>query len=66
MNKNFLLFRIGSLLIVGQIACRPVMAIGWQEVAIIFMLALILLGPMLWRLYRFIANLHDDHDDDSK
>jgi len=35
-------------------ACRPVIAIGWPELIILFVLIAILLGPLMFRLYRFL------------
>lgn len=34
-------------------ACRPVLTIGWSEIAILVVLILILLGPVLFRIYRW-------------
>ncbi|MBT3390808.1 MAG: hypothetical protein HN413_10385 [Chloroflexi bacterium] len=33
-------------------ACRPVLTIGWSEIAIVIVLVVVLVGPMLFRLYR--------------
>jgi Sec-independent protein translocase protein TatA len=37
------------------------MTIGWGEIAIILVLVLLLIGPMLWRLFRFIARWRQEH-----
>lgn len=39
-------------LLLALLACRPVFAIGWEELAAIVLLVALLLGPMLWRLMR--------------
>lgn len=36
----------------SNLACRPVVAIGWQEIVIVAFLLLVLLGPTLFRLVR--------------
>ena len=35
-------------------ACRPVIAIGWPEILILVILIAFLLGPTLFKLYRFL------------
>jgi len=37
-----------------MLACRPVIAIGWPELIILTVLIVVLLGPLLFRLYRFL------------
>lgn len=39
-------------LLLSLIACRPVFAIGWDELFIIVLLVAFLLGPLLFRLGR--------------
>jgi hypothetical protein len=36
------------------LACRPVIAIGWPELIILIVLIGVLLGPLMFRLYRFL------------
>lgn len=36
------------------LSCRPVVAIGWQELIVLIVLIAVLLGPLLYRLYRFL------------
>lgn len=38
-------------------ACRPLIAIGWGELVVLIVVIALLLGPLLWRLYRFLARL---------
>jgi len=38
--------------VLGLAACRPVIAIGWNELIIIVLLVAFLLGPLLFRLGR--------------
>jgi hypothetical protein len=39
-------------LLLSTVACRPVITIGWQEIGILVVLLLILLGPPLYRLFK--------------
>lgn len=36
----------------GLLACQPVLAIGWREAALIFLLIVLLLGPPVYRFLR--------------
>jgi hypothetical protein len=36
------------------LACRPIIAIGWPELIILVVLVAVLLGPLMFRLYRFL------------
>jgi len=42
------------LLLLTNLACRPVITVGWQEIAILFVLFLIIAGPVLFRFYKRI------------
>jgi hypothetical protein len=39
-------------LVLSLLACRPVFAIGWGEMVILFLLVAFLLGPILLKLAR--------------
>ncbi|MFZ5885456.1 MAG: hypothetical protein ACOYYI_16935 [Chloroflexota bacterium] len=41
-----------STLTLGTLACQPVLAIGWREGALIFLLIVLLLGPPVYRFLR--------------
>ena len=43
-----------TVLLLSLFACRPIIAIGWPELIILVILVGILLGPLLFRLYRFL------------
>ncbi len=43
--------RLFLLLFLPILACRPVIAIGWNELLIFTLLFLLLLGPSLWRFW---------------
>ncbi len=36
------------------LACRPIIAIGWPELLLLVILVGVLLGPLMFRLYRFL------------
>ncbi len=41
-----------SALMLGALACQPVLAIGWREAALILLLIAWLIGPPLYRFFR--------------
>ena len=41
-----------SGLVLGLGACRPIFVIGWSELAVLILLAVLLLGPLMLRLTR--------------
>lgn len=43
------------MLLATTLACRPVFAIGWTELAIIAVIILVLFAPLLFRLFRFLT-----------
>lgn len=55
-----------AALLAGSLACRPILAIGTGELVILILVIVILLGPLLLRLYRFLARLQDIKDTDRK
>jgi len=45
--------RAGAMgVVLGLLACRPVFAIGWGELVILFVVIAFLLGPILLKLAR--------------
>jgi Flp pilus assembly protein TadB len=40
-------------------ACRPVIAVGWGELVLLVVVIALLLGPLLFRLYRYLSRLQD-------
>ena len=42
------------VLLFSVLACRPVIAIGWEELLLLFIVIGLLLGPFLYRLFRRI------------
>ena len=43
---------LAAVLFLSSLACRPVMTVGWQEIGILALLLLVLLGPALYKLYK--------------
>lgn len=41
---------LGALAL-AALACRPIITIGWQELAVLVILLLVLLGPPLFRFW---------------
>jgi hypothetical protein len=41
-----------AILLIGVLGCRPVIAVGWQEMVVLAGIVVILIGPLLFRLYR--------------
>lgn len=52
MNRRFL-YSLFALL-VSTLACEPVIAIGWRELFIVFILITFLVGPPAYRFIRRI------------
>jgi len=42
------------VLVFSLLSCRPVFAIGWPELVILVILIAVLLGPLMFRVYRFL------------
>ena len=58
---------IASLVLcLALLSCRPVIAIGWPELIILTLLIAILLGPVLFRLYRFLDKVQKANQADEK
>ena len=41
-------------LLLSILSCEPVIAIGWPELVILLVIIVILLGPLMFRIYRFL------------
>ena len=62
MSKKLLAGFVALLLSIT--ACEPVIAVGWREVFFVFLLIVILFGPMLYRFVRRIDNFRRHQDKD--
>jgi hypothetical protein len=54
MEKHFSILLGITVLLAAAVACRPIIAIGWPELILLTVLIVVLLGPLLFRLYRFL------------
>lgn len=61
---------IACAMLLSLLACRPVLAIGWEEIVLLLLLVGIMFGPSLARLYRFWQRMKDatkeEHPRDEK
>jgi hypothetical protein len=55
MNKKFLTSLF--MLSLTALACEPVIAIGWREILIVFILVAIVFGPPVYRFIRKVEKL---------
>jgi hypothetical protein len=63
MRKTASIVAVLFSLFLGTLACRPVFAIGWTELAIILVILVVLFAPLLLRLFRFITRSVDSSHD---
>jgi hypothetical protein len=49
-----------------MLACQPVIAIGWEELLVLIILIAFLLGPTLFKLYRFLDKIQKARDLENK
>jgi hypothetical protein len=54
------------ILLFSLLSCRPIIAVGWTEIIIIVVLVAILMGPLLFRIYRFIDRLQRASKEEEK
>ena len=52
--KDFPKFAGFIVLLLSLLSCEPVFAIGWPELLILVILIFVLLGPLMFRVYRFL------------
>ena len=50
-----------SGLVLGLGACRPIFVIGWGELAVLVLLAIVLMGPLMIRLTRSWRARQESH-----
>ncbi|HSO12108.1 MAG TPA: hypothetical protein VLT51_07020 [Anaerolineales bacterium] len=51
-----------AILLLGVVACEPVIAIGWKEIAFVFILMAFLFGPPLYRFIRRVEEARRQKD----
>ena len=52
------------VLLFSSLACKPVFAIGWNELLFLFLMIVVLLGPPLYRLIRRIERFRKSEKKD--
>jgi hypothetical protein len=52
--------------LLSLLACRPIIAIGWPELTLLVVLIVILLGPLLFKLYRFLDKIQKASQSEEK
>jgi hypothetical protein len=55
-EKGFRIFVSLYVMAIGLLACKPVFAIGWNELLFMAVLFVFLLGPPLYRLVRRVED----------
>ncbi len=65
-RTNFPVRAAAAVLTLGLLACRPVFAIGWEELFVLILLIAFLLGPTIFKLarawYKFQDSLKKKRD----
>jgi len=57
-NVNFSLLVAVLAVLLAVFSCRPVVAIGWQELLFLLLLVAVFVGPSIYRFLRRIENYH--------
>ncbi len=64
--KDFPKFAGFIALLLSLLSCEPVIAIGWPELLIVIILIVVLLGPLMFRVYRFLDKVQKAMKDEKK
>jgi hypothetical protein len=64
--KKFPKFAGLIALLLSLLSCEPVIAIGWPELLILIILIVALLGPLMFRMYRFLDKVQKAMKDEKK
>lgn len=54
MMKRYPILVAILALCLALLSCRPIIAIGWPELIVLILLIAILMGPLMFRLYKFL------------
>ena len=60
MNRKILI--ASTIIWMGLLSCRPVIAIGWREILLVAVLVLFLLGPPIYRFLQKFENYRRQKD----
>lgn len=58
-KKAFVAF---TIIFLGVLSCKPVIAIGWKEIFFVFILIVFLFGPPVYRFFRKLEELRKQKD----
>jgi hypothetical protein len=64
--KDFPKFAGFIALLLSLLSCEPIIAIGWPELLILVVLIVVLLGPLMFRVYRFLDKVQKAMKDEKK
>lgn len=54
---------LGAAMLLAMLGCRPVITVGWQEMAVLFVIVALIVGPLLFRVYRFWLRAAEKQDE---
>lgn len=54
---------LGIVVLLAMVGCQPVITVGWQEMVVLFVIVAILVGPLLFRMYRFWLRAAEKQDE---
>lgn len=66
MQKHYPVLLAILTLWLASLACEPVIAIGWPELITLFIIFAILMGPLMFRFYRFLDKVQRAMKDEEK
>lgn len=55
-----------AALLLGTMACRPVLTIGWGEMLILLVVLFLVLAPLILRVVRMVLKTGEEHPDRKK
>ncbi len=55
-----------AVLLLGTMACRPVLTIGWGEMLFLLVVLFLVLAPLILRVVRTVLRTGEEHSDRKK
>jgi len=55
-----------TIFLLSMLSCRPVFAIGWEELIILLVITVFLLGPVLLKVYRTFDRIRKADNSEEK
>ncbi|MBN1427231.1 MAG: hypothetical protein JXB07_02525 [Anaerolineae bacterium] len=53
----------GVAVLLSVLGCRPAVTVGCQEMVVLFVIVVVLLGPLLFRMYQLWLRASDKQDE---